>query len=342
MKKESILITFLVICSFSICVNAGTQKNTPEQNLILLREALDIAQTPAQKVKIINRIAKTETFLGMITAGRLLEDSNEKVQQASVQAIISIALARPEYYGKVVTELLNKAMLLNKNRKASNQKQAIQKHLAKLPQDEGFVPMFNGRDLFGWKGLVENPIARAKMTPEQLAEKQEQADEKMRRDWKIQNGILVFEGKGFDNLCSAKMYGDFELYVDWKIAPMGDAGIYLRGSPQVQIWDVANTRAGAQVGSGGLYNNKINESKPLLVADNPVNKWNSFFIRMESDKVTVYLNGKLVTDNIVMENYWNRKLPIFPEESIELQAHGTRTEYRDIYVREIKHKELKQ
>ena len=311
--------------------------NTPEQKLLLLRKACKIAKTPEQKTKIINEIAKTGTFLGLITAGILLDDPNENKQQAAIQTVITIALAHPEYYGKTVTELLNKAIQLNKNPEAAYQKQAVLKHLAALPKDDGFVPMFNGKDLTGWKGLVENPIARAKMTPKQLADKQAKADELMRQDWKVENGLLVFEGSGYDNLCSEKNYGDIEMYVDWRIAPEGDAGIYLRGSPQVQIWDTSRTNVGAQVGSGGLYNNQKYESKPLMVADNPVNEWNSFYIRMEGDKVTVYLNGKLVTDHTILENYWDRSLPIFPEDAIELQAHGTRVEYRDIYVREIPH-----
>jgi hypothetical protein len=103
----------------------------------------------------------------------------------------------------------------------------------------------------------------------------------------------------------------------------------------VQIWDTSRTDVGAQVGSGGLYNNQKYESKPLVIADNPINEWNSFYIRMEGDKTTVYLNGQLVTDNVILENYWDRSLPIFPKEAIELQAHGNRVEYRDLYVREI-------
>jgi hypothetical protein len=197
--------------------------------------------------------------------------------------------------------------------------------------------MFNGKDLTGWKGLVENPIARSKMTPKQLAEQQKKADERMIRDWHIADGMLVFEGSGYDNLCSAKDYADFEMYVDWRITPKGDAGLYLRGTPQVQIWDVSRVEDGAQVGSGGLYNNQkpVNRSTPLVVADNPVNEWNSFYIKMTGEKVTVYLNGQLVTDNVTLENYWDRSLPIFPKDAIELQAHGTRVEYRDLYIREI-------
>jgi hypothetical protein len=132
-----------------------------------------------------------------------------------------------------------------------------------------------------------------------------------------------------------KDYGDFEMIVDWRITKDGDSGVYLRGSPQIQIWDPARTDVGAEVGSGGLYNNQKNPSKPLVFADNPVGEWNTFRILMIADKVTVYLNGTKVVDNVTMENYWDRKQPIFPRGAIELQAHGTDLAFRDIYVREL-------
>ena len=311
----------------------GASRNTPEQKLLMFRAALDLSKTSEQKQTILRQIARTGTFMGLITAGKYLDDKSPDVQQAAVQAVRTIALAHPEYYGPEITALLNKAMSVNKDPEADYQKQAILKHMASLPAEGGFVSMFNGKDLSGWKGLVENPIARAKMTPKELAEKQVKADEIMRRDWKVENGLLVFDGKGYDNLCSTKDYGDFELYVDWKIAPKGDAGIYLRGTPQVQVWDITNRNA--HVGSGGLFNNQKHQSNPLVVADNPVNEWNSFYVKMIGEKVTVYLNGQLVVDNVTLENFWDRKLPIFEKDAIELQAHGDRTEYRDVYVREI-------
>ncbi|HEX2973627.1 MAG TPA: DUF1080 domain-containing protein [Tepidisphaeraceae bacterium] len=192
---------------------------------------------------------------------------------------------------------------------------------------EGFVALFNGKDLSGWKGLVADPPARAKMTAEALAKAQKAADEDMRAHWKAVDGVIVFDGKG-QNLCTAKDYGDFELYVDWKIEKAGDSGIYLRGSPQVQIWD-------NPIGSGGLYNNEKNPSKPLTVADNPIREWNQFYIKMVGDKVTVKLNGKLVVDNVTMENYWERNKPIYPVGAIELQNHGNTLYFKNIYVREI-------
>jgi hypothetical protein len=198
---------------------------------------------------------------------------------------------------------------------------------------EGFVALFNGRDLSGWKGLVADPPKRAKMSADELAAEQKKADESMRAHWNVENGALVFDGKG-QSLCTAKDYGDFELLVDWKILKDGDSGIYLRGSPQVQIWDPALKVAGG-VGSGGLYNNQKNPSKPSLTADNPVGQWNTFRIRMVGDKVTIHLNDKLVVDNVVLENYWERDKPIYPTGQIELQNHGNTLYFKNIYLKEL-------
>ena len=315
----------------------GASRNTPEQKLLMLRNALEIAQTPAQKQAALRQISRTGTFLGLITAGKYLDDANSDVQQAAVQAVRTIALANNQYYGAEITAILNKAMEVNRDPEAEYQKQAILTHIAGMPEDEGYTSMFNGIDLTGWKGLVENPIARARMTQRELAQRQARADEIMRRDWTVKDGILIFDGPGYDNLCSVKDYGDFEMYMDWKIVPRGDAGVYLRGSPQVQMWDTALRNA--SVGSGGLFNNQTHPSIPTQVADNPVNEWNSFFIRMVGDKVTIYLNGILVTDNVVLENFWDRNSPIFETGAIELQAHTTRTYYRNLYIRELPRQE---
>jgi len=196
----------------------------------------------------------------------------------------------------------------------------------------GFVALFDGKDLTGWKGLVEDPEKRAKMTPEELAKAQEKADQRMREHWKAEDGALAFDGKG-DSLCTAKDYGDFELLVDWKIGAAGDSGIYLRGSPQVQIWDPAKYPEG----SGGLYNNEKEENpkKPLKCADKPIGEWNTFRIRMVGERVTVHLNDALVVNNVVLENYWDRSKPIYPVGQIELQNHSAPLWFRNVFVREL-------
>ena len=196
---------------------------------------------------------------------------------------------------------------------------------------EGYVALFNGKNLDGWKGLVGDPKSRAAMTPAELAAAQQKADDSMQAHWKVVDGVLVFDGKG-DSLCTVKDYGDFEMYVDWKIEEAGDSGIYLRGSPQVQIWDYKLRN----IGSGGLFNNEKHPANPLALADKPVGEWNTFYIKMVGDRVTVKLNDKLVTDNVVMENYWERDKPIYPTGQIELQNHGNTLYFKNIYLRELK------
>jgi Domain of Unknown Function (DUF1080) len=203
---------------------------------------------------------------------------------------------------------------------------------------EGFVALFNGKDLTGWKGLVGdgNPVKRAKMTPDELAAEQKAADDDMNAHWKADNGVLVFDGKG-KSLCTAKDYGDFDLLVDWKIEKDGDSGIYLRGTPQVQIWDPECPAcvASAGIGSGGLYNNQKSPSKPTVKADKPIGEWNSFAIKMVGDKVTVKLNGQLVADAVPLENFWERDQPIYPTGDIELQNHSHPLYFKNIYIKEV-------
>ena len=190
----------------------------------------------------------------------------------------------------------------------------------------GFTALFNGKDLTGWQGVVELP-QRAKLSPEQLAEAQKKANDKFLPHWTVKDGVLHYDGKG-NSLQTVKDYGDFELYVDWKIGQGGDSGIYLRGNPQVQIWD-------NPVGSGGLFNNQKHPNKPLKKADKPVGEWNTFFIRMVGDRVTVYLNGELVVDDVPLENYWERGKPLYPTGQIELQNHGNTLWFKNIYLREL-------
>ena len=204
----------------------------------------------------------------------------------------------------------------------------------------GFTALFNGKNLDGWKGLLkpplDNPIKRAALSAAEHSTAQQEADGDMRAHWQVENGEFVFDGKG-RSLCTARDYANFELLVDWKIPEHGDSGIYLRGSPQVQIWDphTKPTKAGSEVGSGAFYNNQKNPSKPLKVADKPIGQWNRFRIVMVGDKAHVFLNGELVTRETVLENYWDRALPMFPTGQIELQNHGDALWFKNIYIREL-------
>jgi len=217
---------------------------------------------------------------------------------------------------------------------------------------EGFVALFNGRNLDGWVGLPVRPSPsdptklvplsmpeRLSLPADELAAAQKLGNESARKHWRVEDGVIIFDGMG-QNLCTDRDYGDFELLIDWKIEPHGDSGIYLRGSPQIQIWDpaVSPKYHDEIVGSGGIYNNQNNPRKATKVADRPVGEWNTFHIRIVGDKVTVKLNGETVVDGVTMENYWDktRSTPLYPRGTIELQNHGDALYFKNIYVKELK------
>ncbi len=319
-------------------LNASTVKN--EQKTLLLREAFELARTDAQKKSALSSLKATGTYPALAFAASFLND--DKLKGTATDIVMNIAMDNPSYVGKDVRQWLEAANVNLSGSESSYLREAIVRHLAEMPAGEGYVSIFNGKDLTGWKGLVENPIKRARMSAKELAERQAVADKEMRESWSAVKGDLVFSGQG-KNIATVRQYGDFEMLVDWKLDKNGkepDAGVYLRGTPQVQIWDISRTDVGAQVGSGGLYNNKTHESRPLKVADNPLGEWNTFKIRMVGEKVWVWLNGELVVDNVTMENFWDRKLPIFPIEQIELQAHGSKVWYRNIFVKELPRKQV--
>ncbi|MBC7361445.1 MAG: DUF1080 domain-containing protein [Candidatus Aminicenantes bacterium] len=300
-----------------------------EEKIRVLQEIKSLATYPDEKNFLLAAWGSVRDIRALRELANFLADENLKDRAAGLICRLARPVAGEEgLQGLETIMILKKAAALLKDNLEIEETEI---YLDKLLRQEGFEPLFNRKDLYGWKGLVGDPVKRARMSPEELAAEQKKADEEMRQHWRVVDGVLVFDGKGH-NLCTVKDYCDFELFVDWKIEPGGDSGIYLRGSPQVQIWDPAQWPEG----SGGLYNNQKNPNKPLKQADNPVGTWNTFYIKMVGDKVTVYLNGELVVDNVVMENYWERDKPIYRCGQIELQAHNTPLYFKNIYIREIK------
>ncbi len=210
---------------------------------------------------------------------------------------------------------------------------------------EGFVALFNGKDLSGWRGLGHvDPRELKLLSSDQRAERQKRDDADLARHWRVENGELVNDGAGA-YLATPQDHKDFELLIDWKmLSHESDSGIYLRGCPQVQIWSSTDPTAqgyGSAAGSGGLWNN--NEGSPgrfpLAKADRPVGTWNRFRIKIVGDRVTVVLNDQLVVDDAVMHNFFDRSNPIFDSGPIQLQTHGGEIRFRNIYIRTISSKQ---
>lgn len=201
----------------------------------------------------------------------------------------------------------------------------------------GFTRLFDGETLTGWHGNNPHESAKASDKEAFIAKKQEA----FRKHWNVDDGDLVNDGKG-PYATTNNSYDDFELRLEYKIEPGVDSGIYLRGTPQVQIWDTTEAggswRHGARKGSGGLWNNSKGSPgrDPLVHADKALGEWNRFKIRMVGSRTWVWLNEQLVVDGTILRNYWTKgKTPLPRSGPIHLQTHGGETRWRNIYIREI-------
>lgn len=206
---------------------------------------------------------------------------------------------------------------------------------------EGFRALFNGKDLTGWHGMPHfDPRKLAAMEPDQQQAQIDEWTADAKKHWTVENGELVNDGHGA-YLTTDEEFGDYELLIEYKTVPLADSGIYLKSTPQVQIWDYREEGGkwdrGADKGSGGLWNNtEGNPGKyPPFVADKPFGEWNSFRILQVGARTSVWLNGQQVVDHAILENFWDRSAPLFAKGPILLQTHGGEIRWRNIFIREI-------
>jgi hypothetical protein len=244
---------------------------------------------------------------------------------------------------------------------------------------KGFTALFNGKDLSSWHGMPHfDPYKLAAMPEAERKAQIEKWTEDAKKHWTVQNEELVNDGNGA-YLATDQDFGDIELLIDYKTVSKADSGIYLRATPQVQIWDYTKEggkwNLGADKGSGGLWNNSPGAAgkDPLVLADKPFGEWNHFRIVMVGERVSVWLNEKLVVDHARLENFWKRdevnrmigelkKLqasdkdspeeakkvaelsaaieqkkahPLPPKAPIQLQTHGGEIRWRNVFIREI-------
>lgn len=204
----------------------------------------------------------------------------------------------------------------------------------------GFTALYNGQNLDGWRGgdTFDHRKLLA-MSDQERAAKVAEWTKTMKEHWTAEGEELVNDGQGA-YATTIKDYGDFELLVEYKTVPKADSGIYLRGVPQVQIWDFTEQEKfnlGADKGSGGLWNNSPGKpgKDPLVKADNAFGEWNKFRILMVGSRVSIWLNGKQVVDHAILENYYDRKLPVPARGPIQLQTHGGEIRWKNIFIREI-------
>jgi hypothetical protein len=181
------------------------------------------------------------------------------------------------------------------------------------PQGDGWVQLFNGKDLTGWKFRREpNP------------------------SWKVEDGVMdnvVEKGKhGVDILTEQKFF-NFELHIEFKVPKGGNSGVYLRGRKEIQVMDSFGREKPGSGDCGGIYS----KFAPAVNACKPVGEWNTFDIKVVDDKITVVHNGKVIHDNVEFHGATGGALDGDDSKpgSLLLQGDHTAVSYRNIWIKPL-------
>lgn len=216
--------------------------------------------------------------------------------------------------------------------------------VAQTETPEGFESIFNGKDLSGWFAMpTEDPRKFAALSDAEQQSKIAALEKETAKSWRVEDSLIINDGQG-PYLTSKRNFRDYELLIDFKLEAGGDSGVYLKATPQVQVWDTTHEpsfKHGAEKGSGGLWNNAKGSPArfPLVNADNPVGQWNTIRVIQVGARTSIWLNGKMIVDHQIMDNYWARELPLIASGPIQLQTHGGKMYWRNVFVREIGAKE---
>jgi hypothetical protein len=196
----------------------------------------------------------------------------------------------------------------------------------------GWQPLFDGKTTAGWRGFKGSPLPAG---------------------WKVVDGALTRVAEAGDIVSDAE-FKDFELELEWKVAPGGNSGIFYRVSeaeelewvwqsgPEMQVLDDARHRDGArpETSAGACYD--LYPAPRGIVR--PGGEWNQVRLLVRGQRVEHWLNGTKVVEYELGSPDWEERfrrskfaqLPRYgrePAGHIALQDHGDWVAYRNIRIR---------
>jgi len=187
-------------------------------------------------------------------------------------------------------------------------------NLAVAAAEEGFRPLFNGKDLTGWK--LRRPEGH--------------------NSWSVENGVLkntVNQGDHGTDLVTEQKFWNFTVRYQYSVPDGSNSGFYLRGRHEIQILGDYKKGKPDLHGDASIYGVQA----PSEYASKPAGEWNTVEATIIGNKITVTLNGKKVHDNVVCDRATGSEIDkeVTKPGPIFLQGdHGT-VSFRNIRIKEL-------
>jgi len=294
-------------------------RNTPMRKYQLYRRGLEAKPSPKVQNKLLKALSKTPVFPALTLAVNYMDAP--ATAETAAMVVKTVAAKNPALGGETVAAALKKAQevyagLAKSDADAGYAVDEIKGLLAKLPA-EGYLPV--SLEPSGWEAVVGDPETRKAMKPKALAKAQLEADAAMAQKWSLTDGILTAQANA-PAIQFPKQYENFEMILDWKTP--GEAGIAVRAIPQIRLGGVSGT---------GM----LADDKGVADADNRPGNWNTLYVKVVDDRITVFENDVKIVENAVMTNPDMPGEPVGICGCIELIAGAAPVEFRNVYVNEL-------
>ena len=295
--------------------------NTNVRKYQLYRKALEIATDAKVQANLLKLLGGTNTYQAFLLASQYLD--NKAVAEEAAGAIRNIASKNTGNFGGApVRNAMEKAIEVFKAIGDADAGYAIddlKSLLQKLPE-AAYAPVFGNET---WSVVALNPVEKASMKAKKIKKAEAAAAATAAQVWAATETGMAYAGGAAATMGSGKNYENFELMFEWK--GEGKAGLGVRSIPQI---DLGGEKSGAL--SGNVENNA-----PAKLADNAAGEWNTVYVKVLNDRVTVELNGVTTANNVILENVYDRNVPAFVEGQLMLIGEGAPIEFREMYMREL-------
>ncbi len=173
--------------------------------------------------------------------------------------------------------------------------------------EEGFIPLFNGKDLTGFVPFLPGGDPA--------------------KTWQVRDGMIICSGRPAGYLRTEREFSNFILRFEYRMMEPGNSGVFLMVLPD-QIWpkgiefQLLFTEVGRIFGVAG---GKV-DATPVLQRPSRLKEWNTYEIIHYNGFVATCINGHVVA---IGSNAEPRKGHLI------FQSEGAEIHWRNIRIREL-------